>query len=223
MEKVNMRFKKLNEYFKVVPVAIFFALSIVSFFITQVMTFHNEEIAIEPVAEVEPEPVYEPTVSESCQPNEDKNQPYLVTISDVGIENVCIEQIGAEEDGTLGDPDDFTKMGWYKSSATPLVEGAGIYTCHNSFSSNPEKKALCDRLNEITNDSEIVIEISSGQKFIYDVNRIETVLLSNVNMVEFQEVYSDKTYGISLMTCAGSWDTKIGDATHRLLVWATRE
>ena len=224
MDKINLWFKEMNLHFRVIPSVVFLLLSVITLLIMQTITpYNNSEVAVEAVAEFESEPVYEPTYNELCQPSEDKNQPYLVTISEIGIENVCIEPIGAEKDGTLGDPDNFMMMGWYKNSVTPLVEGAGLYACHNSFSSNPEKRALCDRLSEITNDGEIIIEVSSGQKFTYDVNKIKTVLLAEVDMAEFQEVSSEGDYGISLMSCAGSWDTKIGDATHRLLVWATRK
>lgn len=164
-----------------------------------------------------------PTPSDLCSPSEDESQPYLVTISHIGIENVCIEPVGVGKDGTLGDPNDFSMMGWYTNSAVPTNVGAGLYTCHKSFSSVPEKRALCDQLDEVVEGAEIIVEISSGQKFTYYVDQVKTSLLSEVNMAEFQDVFGEASHGINLMTCAGNWDTKIGDATHRLMVWATRD
>lgn len=165
------------------------------------------------------QPEYSPTVVENCQPSADKTKPYLVTVASVGIENACVEEIGVTTKGALGDPEENMNMGWYVGSPVPAADGAGIYSCHTSFARNI--KAVCTTLHDLENGAEIVVEIASGQKFIYTVKQMKEVLFTEVDMKEFDSVVGGASRGLSIMTCAGTYNQRTGDSTHRLLVWAT--
>lgn len=159
------------------------------------------------------------TVVDGCQPHQITSRAYLMSIPAIGIENTCIENVGSskKEVGQLDDPEDIWRFGWFKRSASPGVDGQGVYTCHSGYR---EYQALCDELPNLAEGAEIIVENSAGKKFSYEVVETRTTAREAVDMAEFQSVPSGYTQGISLMTCVGEWDSYYDTMQDRLTVRA---
>lgn len=165
---------------------------------------------------------YTPTKTEKCQPSEQDFRPYLISIPSANIENACIEytSVGSESKGQLDDPEDKWNFGWYVGSKVPEVDGEGVYTCHDG-NGNPNNviPAVCNELKNVEVGDQITIEISSGQKFVYQVVHTADVLRTEVDMDEFRSVWGGAKRGISIMTCSGLYDAN-GEREKRFLVFA---
>jgi sortase (surface protein transpeptidase) len=162
---------------------------------------------------------YTPTAVDNCQPSDFPGRPYLISIPSVDIHNVCIEEVsvGRKARGQLDDPVDIWQFGWYIGSPAPGTEGQSVFTCHSGY---PPVRAICDNLVNLPENAYIVVEISTGQKFTYQVVEIKTLSRNAVDMTEFQSVPSGHTEGLSLMTCTGALDTTGETMVDRLTVRA---
>jgi len=160
-----------------------------------------------------------PTQSDCPWLDEDSRTPRLISIPNAYIENACMESVGVADSGELGDPQEsFMNFGYWMDSRVYNLGKVAVYTCHNSF--NPEKFAICDDLDQLVIDDKIIVESNSGKRQTYIVAEAKVLPLVEVDMVEFLTAFDPIKQGLSIMTCAGTYDTQIGDASHRLLVRA---
>ena len=180
------------------------------------------KVVVSEAGSTKPRVTYTPTESEKCQPSEQDFRPYLISIPSANIENACIEytSVGSEAKGQLDDPEDKWNFGWYVGSRVPEVEGEGVYTCHDG-NGNPNNviPAVCNDLKNVQIGDKITVEISSGQKFVYQVVHTADVLRTEVDMDEFRSVWGGAERGLSIMTCSGGYDTN-GEREKRFLVFA---
>jgi LPXTG-site transpeptidase (sortase) family protein len=180
--------------------------------------FLTETIQTKPTQIADAPPT--PTETERCKPDANANKPYLVSIPAVGIENACIETTGKgkKAKNQLDDPVDEKNFGWYKNSALPTSNGQGIYTCHFGPT---VPTAICNNLHRVKVGDKITVEVGSGKKFVYTVRKTSQILLEKVDMIDFQTVADGAKRGISIMTCAGQYDSRRDTRVERLMVWAT--
>ncbi|MFV0485263.1 MAG: class F sortase [Candidatus Saccharimonadales bacterium] len=158
----------------------------------------------------------------NCNRSANESQPYRISISAAGIKNACIEHtyVGEKAPGQLDDPKNKWNFGWYRASATPSIDGAGVYTCHDG-NGNPANiiPSICNSLNKLKVGDEISVETSAGKTHTYSVVRATSVPVGQVDMKEFQNVWGGGKRGLSIMACDGRYD-KNSKRTHRFLVYA---
>jgi len=172
------------------------------------------------VATLKVKPFYTPTETNCPQLDDKKTTPHLISIPGASIKNNCLETIGIDSDGVLGDPQDiWNNIGyWLNPPAVYVKPNISIFTCHTSF--NPERAAICDGLTRLAVSDTVIIELNSGQKLTYAVQDIKTTAKDQVDMNEFVSPIEFGRKSLSIMTCTGQYDTQTGDASHRLSIRA---
>jgi sortase (surface protein transpeptidase) len=145
------------------------------------------------------------------------SHPKYLKISQLGIEARVIG-VGVTKEGALDAPKTAWEAGWYKDSATPGSPGAILIDGH--VNDNRHTLGVFGRLKDIVDGDEIIIERGDGQQFRYKVVKKEQIPAGSVDMNRMLRPVTPGKPGINLITCGGSYDTRKGSFSDRILVFA---
>jgi sortase (surface protein transpeptidase) len=127
-------------------------------------------------------------------------------------------QVGETKDGALATPSNVFDAAWYKGSAKPGAPGATLIDGHvSSWTTNGVFYGI---KNLVAGDS---IEITKGDNTKLEYTVVKTVAypVDNVDMNSLMQPITAGKSGLNLITCGGKYDSKSGEFTQRIGVYAT--
>ena len=127
-------------------------------------------------------------------------------------------QVGVTKSGALATPSNVYDAAWYDASAKPGQPGATLIDGHvSSWTTNG---VFYDIKNLGAGDN-IEIERGDGTKLEYSVVKTMKYPKDGVDMKALMKPVTAGKSGLNLITCGGKYDSKAGEFTERVAVYAT--
>lgn len=146
-------------------------------------------------------------------------RPRILTIESLGVKARVFE-VGTDGRGQPQLAKNSYDAGWYNVGTLPGAPGAVVLSgaCTGTVG-----KGIFNKLHELTKGASIVIEDGDGMLYSYSVSYAETVPVDSVDMTTVLRPTYGTTRGLSLIGCAGTYDTKTNDFSNRVIVYARQE
>lgn len=127
-------------------------------------------------------------------------------------------QVGTTSSGALATPTNVFDTAWYKNSAKPGQPGATIIDGHvSSWTTN----GVFYGIKTLATGDNIEIEKGDGTKLEYTVAQTIAYPVDAVDMKALMNPVVAGKSGLNLITCGGKYDSKSGEFTQRIAVYAT--
>ncbi|HWT55436.1 MAG TPA: class F sortase [Candidatus Microsaccharimonas sp.] len=127
-------------------------------------------------------------------------------------------QVGVTKDGALATPSNVFDTAWYKNSAKPGQPGAALIDGHvSSWTTN----GVFYDIKKLVAGDDIEIERGDGKKFEFSVVKTVAYPKDSVDMKALMQPIVPGQPGLNLITCGGKYDSKQGEFTQRIAVYAT--
>ena len=156
------------------------------------------------------------------------SHPRYISIPKSGIENARIVQLGIiKKTGQLDAPVSIHDAGWYNGSALPGKGGAMLMDGHNG---GPNFGGIFEKLRDLKNGDEIIIERGDGQRITYQVADNREMSVEDINnesnplgMKTMLNSMDPKKEGLNMITCVGDWDYSKNTFNKRVMLRAVRK
>ncbi|ANU27025.1 class F sortase [Planococcus versutus] len=141
-------------------------------------------------------------------------EPSEIEISSIGVK-AAIESTGILENGAMGVPEDIDQVGWFEPGFQAGAKGHAVLAGHVDSLTGP---AVFYELDKVKIGETVVLTGSDGREMIFEVK--------NLTSYETDDAPIEKIFGssdkrlISLITCTGDFNRKIGSHEERLVVTA---
>jgi len=139
--------------------------------------------------------------------------PVRLLIPAIGID-VEIESLGLTEDRAMDSPKDRFNVAWYNLGARPGDNGSAVIAGHTNWKNG--MTAVFDNLSQLKIGDKVSVENNNGIHTSFIVERIQVYGRDDIVPEVFNRL--DGKY-LNLITCAGSWDSKMNTPTQRLVVF----
>ena len=140
-----------------------------------------------------------------------------IRIPKLGVD-ARVLQVGVTSTGALATPTNVFDTAWYKNSAKPGQPGATLIDGHvSSWTTN----GVFYGIKDLRAGDTIEIEKGDGSKLEYTVNKMVAYDVDKVDMQALVHPVTSGTSGLNLITCGGKYDSKAGEFTQRIAVFAT--
>jgi len=127
-------------------------------------------------------------------------------------------QVGVTSSGALATPSNVFDTAWYTGSAKPGQPGATLIDGHvSSWTSH----GVFYNIKNLTAGDSIEIERGDGTKLEYTVAKTVAYDAKHVDMGALMTPVTTGESGLNLITCGGKYDSKSGEFTQRIAVFAT--
>lgn len=127
-------------------------------------------------------------------------------------------QVGKTNSGALATPTNVFDTAWYKNSAKPGQPGATVIDGHvSSWTTN----GVFYGIKTLAAGDNIEIEKGDGTKLEYTVAQTIAYPVDAVDMKALMKPVAAGQSGLNLLTCSGKYDSKSGEFTQRIAVYAT--
>ncbi len=141
--------------------------------------------------------------------------PAQLIIPSIGVK-ATVEQVGVDSHGDMGVPQSWRDVAWYSPGPAPGQQGDAVIDGHLDWYGGIE--AVFWNLGKLTPGDQIQVVTQTGQTLDFQVTSMENVPYNSHPPGLFATTGSPE---LSLITCAGSWDTKAGTYLQRLVVNAS--
>lgn len=153
------------------------------------------------------------------------SHPRYISIPKLGIENARIVQLGIiKKTGQLDAPVSIHDAGWYNGSALPGKGGTMLMDGHNG---GPNFGGIFEKLRELKNGDEIIIERGDGKKLTYVVKDNRDMNVKDINdpsnkwgMATMTNSIEASKEGLNIITCVGQWDERSQTFNERTMLRA---
>lgn len=139
--------------------------------------------------------------------------PVRLIIPRIAVDAV-IEARGLNAQKNLDTPMDAQEVAWYNQGPRPGVPGNAIINGHVNWWTGG---AVFGRLAELRPGDEVTVVSKDGSRATFKVGTLRTLAAAARDASLFAP---SKTATLTLITCAGPWDFRLGSDTDRLLVTA---
>ena len=143
-----------------------------------------------------------------------ESEPVTLRIPSIGVTAQFEAPLDIAPDGSVGVPNAFDTVGWYKHSPTPGEMGPAIILGHVDSYKGP---AIFWSLGQLNKGDTVEIDRADGSTAIFSVTGYE-----RVEQTEFptERVYGNISYaGIRLITCSGTYDKQTLRYDRNLIVY----
>jgi hypothetical protein len=142
--------------------------------------------------------------------------PTSLDIPSIGLDAKDLTDLRIDYRGALQVPTDYTKVGWFSSSAVPGDPGDGVLVGHVDDRNGP---AVFGHLDQLKPGDVIEVGRSDGGTARFGVDSVETFAKDNLPT---ERVYGPSTApGLRLMTCGGPFDDGSLNYRDNIVVFAT--
>jgi hypothetical protein len=140
--------------------------------------------------------------------------PVRIDIPNIAV-SAPVDPIGLSPDGSLQAPEDFGRAGYYTGRPTPGEIGPAIIEGHVDSTRRP---AVFYGLRKLRGGDEVVITRADGTRPVFIVDRLEE---HPKDAFPTEAVYGPvPEAALRLITCAGTFDRRIGRYRDNLIVFA---
>jgi LPXTG-site transpeptidase (sortase) family protein len=126
----------------------------------------------------------------------------------------AVEAQGLDGQRNLATPRDFREVAWYDQGPLPGVPGNAIINGHVNWWTGA---AVFARLGELRPGDAVTVVRQDGSRATFRVTRLRTLSATTRDGSLFAP---SQTSTLTLITCSGWWDLRLGSDTDRLLVSA---
>jgi sortase (surface protein transpeptidase) len=126
-------------------------------------------------------------------------------------------QVGVTKDGALATPSNVFDTAWYQASAKPGQPGATVIDGHVSSWTTD---GVFHDIKRLAAGDTIEIERGDGTKLSYSVANVVTYPKDAVDMKALLLPVTTGKSGLNLITCGGKYDSKSGEFSERVAVFA---
>jgi LPXTG-site transpeptidase (sortase) family protein len=165
-----------------------------------------------------------PDVSEEPISNQSKmdykvprSEPRYIKIASLGVD-ARVQNVGWDEGEQMAMSSNIFDAAWFNGSARPGDAGAVVINGHVS---GPSQDGIFAKVSHLKQGDTIVIERGDTMKFSYEVRKVETVRLEDVNSGKLFQVIDGADQGLNLITCSGQYDRNADSYSDRTIVYAT--
>jgi LPXTG-site transpeptidase (sortase) family protein len=128
--------------------------------------------------------------------------------------DAAIEARGLDAARNLATPQDFNHVAWFNQSPTPGTPGNAVINGHVDWWTG---SAVFTRLGELRPGDAVIVMRRDGNRTTFKVSALRTLAATARDASLFAPTAAST---LTLITCAGPWDFKLGSTTQRLLVSA---
>lgn len=146
----------------------------------------------------------------------DADLPRVITISKIQV-SARIKRIVAQSSGELSAPRNIYDAGWYDGSVKPGEKGTALLVGHVFGASQP---GIFYRLNNLTQNDIIEIEMGDGRKLTFKVVSIEYVSHENVDLEKALASSDPSRPTLNLLTYSGRYDVRTNSYEKRIFIHA---
>ena len=144
--------------------------------------------------------------------------PRILSIGKLGIES-RVMALGTLQNGQLATPRNIYDTGWFTGSSKPGQAGATLIAGHMTGLKN---YGVFTNLSKLIRGDIISIERGDGKVISYKVVTTIQVPVAGVDMSSLMVPVVAGKPGLNLITCTGSFVTKLNTFSDRLLVYTTQ-
>lgn len=142
--------------------------------------------------------------------------PRVLTIPAIKVKTRVLP-MSVKSDNQLQAPANIFDAGWYNASAKPGNPGAILIDGHVS---GPTKPGIFKKLTALRQGDIIELDNGARQKFSFAVQKVETIPLQDVDMIQLLRPYGGVAKGLNLITCGGQFNAKSQTYKSRTVVYA---
>jgi hypothetical protein len=146
-------------------------------------------------------------------PVSSSSPPVAVTIPAIGVTSI-LEGLRLTADGSVQTPSDPNRVGWFSDGPAPGDQGAAVLVGHLDSKTGP---AVFWRLAGLLPGDSIMVRRADGRTLTFVVDHSTAFLRTNFPS---STVFGGSGAELHLITCNGSWDSRIGRYDHSLVVFA---
>ena len=139
--------------------------------------------------------------------------PARLTIPSIDVD-APVDRVGLRGDGVIEAPERADRAGWFELSAPAGAVGSTVLVGHRDRS---DRRALFWDLARLRPGDPVAVAGPDGRALTYVVERVETYPRDAVPM---DRLFATDRPRVALVTCAGDFDRRTGDYSHRLVVYA---
>lgn len=147
------------------------------------------------------------------------SEPRYLKISKLGIEKARVFSADLDSTGFVKSPLNKQDVSWFNESAAPGVGGVTLFSGHGA---KDAEGSIFSKLDSISTDAVIEIELGSGDVVRYQVKEILNPTLEELQ--ENQSLLTDSAVpgkdGLNLTTRDGVWVPRLDQYSHRIIVRA---
>ncbi|MGI5826679.1 MAG: class F sortase [Patescibacteria group bacterium] len=125
--------------------------------------------------------------------------------------------VGLDETNRTPIPEQNTQVAWYKFGGKLGENGSVVLAGHHFWNNAP---GVFGRLKDLRVHDRIEVRGETGKNYVFEVKEIQTY--QRTAFPSEKVYFSSDTQRLTLVTCAGRYDTVAGDFDQRLVVYATR-
>ena len=142
--------------------------------------------------------------------------PSQLNIPSVGISST-IKPVGRDASNAMALPDSLTESGWYKDGATPGNPGKAVLAAHTGYPNKPSQFRKLEQLNP--KDTFTITDIA-GTTASFEIIQKATY---KPDEAPLDSIFGESpTPRLTLITCAGEWQSASHTYSHRLVIFAVR-
>jgi LPXTG-site transpeptidase (sortase) family protein len=146
------------------------------------------------------------------------DMPRVLTMDSINV-RARILPMGVTANSAIQAPVNIFDSGWYTGSAKPGTPGIAFIDAH---ASGATREGLFAYLDTLKVGALITIEKGDGTVLKYEVRKLETKKLADINMAQVLSPQDGITEGLTLMTCTGKWMASEKTYDQRAIVYAER-
>lgn len=148
------------------------------------------------------------------------NHPKFIRIGELGGKSSRVLRMGVDKNNAISNPRSIWDAGWYDGSSLPGDKiGASLILGHVS---GPNDPGIFYNLYRLKEGDTIEVEMGDGTVYKYSVVSKEEVSTDGINMNDYLVSKDIDKPGLTLMTCAGEFNTSTQQYENRLAVFAVR-
>jgi len=165
-----------------------------------------------------------PKVSEEPISNQSKmdykvprGEPRYIKIAALNID-ARVQRVSQDGSGQIEVADNIFDAAWFEGSARPGEKGAVVINGHVS---GPSQDGIFAKVARLKQGDIITIERGDTMRFSYEVRKVETVRLEDVDAGKLFQVVGGGEQGLNLITCSGQYDRGADSYSDRTIVYST--
>jgi LPXTG-site transpeptidase (sortase) family protein len=138
--------------------------------------------------------------------------PGRLIIPSIGV-NAPVEQVGVDSTGAMGVPTQSGNTAWYKLGPSPGDAGDAVIDGHLDWYDTP--RAVFFSLKDMRVGDDIQVQRIDGVVHHFRVTDVQSVAYNATVPGLFANAGPPR---LSLITCGGKWDTRLGQYLQRVIV-----
>ena len=130
--------------------------------------------------------------------------------------NANVQKVGVKKDGSMGTPNNFTDVAWYKNGVIPGDIGSAVIDGH--VDNGLALAGVFKHLTDIKVGDDIYVVTAAGDKVHFVVTAVD---FYNYKFVPVEDIFNNKDGShLRLITCSGTWVPGERTYNERLVVTA---